>query len=87
MNLNGAKDTHEIKSNHLIWKLILPIPSQNIICQVLSIVTNLDALGKIIVEQNDLYAQQNDREFQTNNKEMKALLGMSYVMSVNHLIS
>ena len=30
-DLNGAKDPYQIKSNHLIWKLRLPILSQNII--------------------------------------------------------
>ena len=39
----------------------------------------------MIVVQSNLYAQQNDREYQTNAKERMAFLGTNYIMSINQL--
>lgn len=39
---------------------------------VFSAVTNLDASVKITVEQSNLYAQRNGKEFQTNKEDVKA---------------
>ena len=39
---------------------------------ILSVVTNLDASVKITVEQSNLYAQRNGKEFQTNKEDVKA---------------
>ena len=51
---------------------------------VFVMVTNRD-LVKLIVDQTNLYAQQNGREFCTNEKEMLAFLGINYIMSINQL--
>ena len=37
-------------------------------------VINLDGLVKLIVDENNLYAQQNGREFHTKKQERRALL-------------
>ena len=34
-----------------------------------------------------MYAQQNGRQFETNNEEMMAFLGMNYIMGINRLPS
>ena len=49
------------------------------------IVTNQDELKDLIVVQNNLYGQENGREFQTNVKEMMAFLGINYMVSINQL--
>ena len=43
-----------------------PFPKHYTPFELFSGVANLDKSAKIIVEQNNLYAQQNGREFQTN---------------------
>ena len=49
-------------------------------------VTNLDELKTyMIIVQSNLYAQQNDCEYQTNAKETMAFLGINYIMSINQL--
>lgn len=52
---------------------------------IFSAVTNLQELVKILVEQSNIYAQQNGREFMTNDQEMSAFLGINYIMSINKL--
>ena len=39
----------------------------------------------ILVEQTNLYARQNGRQFETNSDEIKAFLGINFVMSINKL--
>ena len=39
----------------------------------------------MIVEESNLYVQQNGREFQTNKKEMNLFLGINYAKTVNIL--
>ena len=49
-------------------------------------VTNLDEPKTyMIIVQSNLYAQQNDCEYQTNAKETMAFLGINYIMSINQL--
>ena len=48
-------------------------------------VMQLDKLVTLIVTETNRYAQQNGRNFVTNAAEMKAFLGMNYVMGVNKL--
>ena len=45
----------------------------------------LDKLVTLIVTETNRYAQQNGRNFVTNVAEMKAFLGMNYIMGVNNL--
>ena len=47
--------------------------------------TNLDELISLIVVQSNVHAQQNDREFQTNAKEMMGFSGINYIISINQL--
>ena len=47
----------------------------------------LDELLDIVVEQSVLYASQNGRVFATNYDEMRAFLGMNYLMGINKLPS
>ena len=46
-------------------------------------VINLDVLMALLVQQTNLYLQQNGRNFITNAKEMKAFIGVNYIMAVN----
>ena len=48
---------------------------------------NLNLLIEIIVQQCNLYLQQNLRKFLTNVSEMKVLVGVNYIMTVNRLSS
>ena len=52
---------------------------------VFSAVINFDRLGKLLDDEINLYAQQNGREFHTNEIEMRAFLGVDYTMSINKL--
>ena len=45
----------------------------------------LDELVDEVVFQSNLYAQQQGRMFQTNAAEIKAFLGINFVMSINKL--
>ena len=48
-------------------------------------VMQLDKLITLIITETNRYAQQNGRNFVTNEAEMKAFLRMNYVMGVNKL--
>ena len=48
-------------------------------------VCDLDNLLKIITEQSNLYAAQNGRVYATNYEEMKAFLGINFMMAINKL--
>ena len=52
---------------------------------VISTLTNLDGLVRLLVDETNLYVQQNGRKFRTEKKEMRALLGISYIMSISKL--
>ena len=47
--------------------------------------TGIDNLIKLIVVESNLYAQQKERQFQTNEQEARAFLGINYVMFINKL--
>ena len=49
-------------------------------------VNNLDVLIKLLVQQSNLFLQQNGRNFLTNTKEIKAFIGVNYIMSVNQFL-
>ena len=68
----SAKVTHTCPDNHTSFGVI-------------SVVTNLHPLLKLLLDQINLYVQQNEREFQASIDEMKALLGINYFMTINKL--
>ena len=51
------------------------------------VVINLNPLLKLLVNQSNLYGQQNGREFKANIDKMKAFLGINHVMTINKLPS
>ena len=48
-------------------------------------VTGLEELIDLIVVQTNLYAQQKGRNFTVDNNELKAFLGINYIMAINKL--
>ena len=75
-----TKEQCSLKAN-----IIYQFPELHVPFDVFSDVTNLDGLVKLLVEESNLYAQQNGREFHTNKQEMRAFLGINYIMSINKL--
>ena len=59
------------------------LPEHHIAFDVFFAVTNLDKLVKLLVDESNLYAQQNGRELHSNEQEMRAFLGINYIMSIN----
>ena len=53
--------------------------------EILSLVTELEKLLELIVEQSNLYAHQNGRNFTVTKKELKVFLGTNLVMAINKL--
>ena len=47
--------------------------------------TGLKGLLELIVEQSNICAHQNGRNFTVNKEELKALLGINFVVAVNKL--
>ena len=62
-----------------------PLPEYHTSFDIFSAVTDIENLIKLTVVESNLYAQQKGREFQTNEQEMRAFLGINYVMSINKL--
>ena len=52
---------------------------------MLSLVTGLKELLELIVEQSNIYAHQNGRNFTVTKEELKAFLGINFVMAINKL--
>ena len=48
--------------------------------EIFSLVTGLEELLELIVEQSNLYAHQNGRNFTVTKKELKAFLGISFII-------
>ena len=63
--------------------IIDPLPEHHTSFDVFSAVTDIENLIKLIVIESN--AQQKGRRFQTNEQEMRAFLGINYVMSINKL--
>ena len=61
------------------------LPEHHTPVDIFSAVTDIENLIKLIAVEGNLYAQQKVREFQTNEQEMRAFLGINYVMSINKL--
>ena len=65
----------------LVAKIVHPFPTHHTPFNIFSADTDLDVVVKILVEQSNLHAQENGREFQANEEEMKAFLGINCVMT------
>ena len=50
-------------------------------------VINLGVLTELLVQQSNLYSQQNRRYFLTYVQEMKALIAVNYIIAINQLSS
>ena len=53
--------------------------------EIFSLVTGLEELLELIVEQLNLYAHQNGKIVTVTKEEMKAFLGINFVMKINKL--
>ena len=53
--------------------------------EIFSLVTGLEELLELIVEQSNLYAHQNGRNFTVTKEELKAFLGINFIMTINKL--
>ena len=53
--------------------------------EILSLVTELEKLLELIVEQSNLYAHQNGRNFTVTKEELEAFLGIKFFMAINKL--
>ena len=53
--------------------------------EIFSLVTDLEELLELIVIQSKLYAHQNGRNFTVTKEELKAFLGINFVMAINKL--
>ena len=53
--------------------------------EIFSLVTGLEELLELTVEQWNLYAHQNGRNFTITKEEIKAFLGMNFVVAMNKL--
>ena len=53
--------------------------------QIFESTMKLNELVKIICDQSNLYAAQNGREFATTPEEIRAFLGINYIMSISKL--
>lgn len=67
--------------------IINQFPEHHTSVDVFFAVVNLDGLVKLFVNESNLYAQQNGREFGSNKKEMRAFLGINYIKSINKLLT
>ena len=69
----GKKHTPYAKEQcSLISDMIHQFPEHHVPFDVFSAVTNLDGLVKLLVDEGKLRAQQNGKEFHTNEKEVQA---------------
>ena len=53
--------------------------------KIFSLLTGLEELLEMIVEQSNLYAHQNGRSFTVTKQELKAFLGINFGMAINKL--
>ena len=65
---------------------IQPNPNETVSpIEIFSLVTGLEEQLKIIVEQSNLYAYKNRRNFTVTKEELKAFLGINFIMTINKL--
>ena len=53
--------------------------------EIFFLVTDLEELLELIVDQSKLYAHQNGRNFTVAKEELKAFLGINFVIAINKL--
>ena len=87
LNWQKKASPHPKRQCNLSAEVICPFPENHTPFDVFSVVTNLDPLQKLLVDQSNLYTQQNGREFKTNTDEMKAFLRINYFMTINKLLT
>ena len=70
---------------HLVPE-IQPNPNETVSpIEIFSLVTGLEELLELIAEQPNLYAHQNGKNFTVTKEELKAFLGINFVMAINKL--
>ena len=76
-----------VKANRctLEAKVLLDIPENANPFLIFEGTTNLNELVKHICGQTNIYATQNGREFAINCEEIRAFLGINYIMSISKL--
>ena len=72
---------------HSSGRSFLPIWRKYLTSRCCEQVINIDVLTELLVQQSNLYSQQNGRKFLPNTKEMKSFIGVTYIMAVNQLPS
>ena len=55
--------------------------------EIFELATGIEELIDLIVVQTNLYAQQKGRNFSVDNNELKAFLGINYIMAIHKLIT
>ena len=76
---------HPKRQCNLSAEVAHPSPDNHTPFDLFSVATNLDPLLKLLVDQSNLYAQENGREFKTNSDEMKAFHRINYIMTIKKL--
>ena len=70
---------------HLVLEIQLNLNETVSPIEIFSLMTRLEELLELIVEQSNLYAHQNGRKFTTTKEELKAFLGINFVIPINKL--
>ena len=84
LNLIGEKHgPYEKEQCSLKVDIIHQFLEHHIPFDVFSDVTYLDDLVRLLVDESNLYAQQNGREFYTKEQEMRTFIGIKYTISIN----
>ena len=79
LNLTKQEECHLVPE-------IQPNPNETVSpIEIFSLVTGLEELLELIVEQPNLYAHQNGKNFTVTKEELKAFLGINFVMAINKL--
>lgn len=76
-----------VRSSFLESEITHLFPEYHSRFNIFSAVINHNELAKIIVEQSNVHAPQNGKEFQTNDEEMKSSLEINYLLTVNKLLT
>ena len=74
-----AKEQCSLKAD-----IIYQFPEHHIRFDVFSAVANLDGLIKLLMDQSNLNFLQDGKEVHTNEQEIRAFLGINYMMSITY---
>ena len=77
-----GKKKNKQETCYLYEDVTLEMPEYATLLRIFEETLNLDALIDMIVEQSNLYAVQNGREFKTNAEEIRAFLGTNFIMTI-----